>query len=44
MDLTNHSVDVPLTAVVAGPSRVGMKTGGMLVSVREGFRLHSPLH
>ena len=35
MDLTNHSVEVPLTEVVAGPSRVGMKTGGMLVSVRE---------
>ena len=35
MDLTNHAVEVPLTEVVAGPSRVGMKTGGMLVSVRE---------
>ena len=35
MDLTNHAVDVPLSDVVAGPSRVGMKTRGMLVSVRE---------
>ena len=35
MDLTNHAVDVSLTDVVAGPSRVGMKTHGMLVSVRE---------
>ena len=35
MDLTNHAVDVSLTDVVAGPSRVGMKTQGMLVSVRE---------
>ena len=35
MDLTNHAVDVSLTDVVAGPSRVGMKTRGMLVSVRE---------
>ena len=35
MDLTNHSVEVSLTEVVAGPSRVGMKTSGMLVSVRE---------
>ncbi|MFZ8905977.1 MAG: hypothetical protein ACO2Y2_01320 [Poseidonia sp.] len=35
MDLTNHAVEVSLTDVVAGPSRVGMKTNGMLVSVRE---------
>ncbi|MEC7599980.1 MAG: hypothetical protein VYB23_00905 [Candidatus Thermoplasmatota archaeon] len=35
MDLTNHAVDVHLSDVVAGPSRVGMKTRGMLVSVRE---------
>ena len=35
MDLTNHSVDVALTDVVSGPSRVGMKTTGLLVSVRD---------
>ena len=35
MDLTNHAVEVKLADVVAGPSRVGMKTRGMLVSVRE---------
>ena len=35
MDLTNHAVEVNLTDVVAGPSRVGIKTQGMLVSVRE---------
>ena len=35
MDLTNHSVDVALTDVVSGPSRVGMKTSGLLVSVRD---------
>ena len=35
MDLTNHAVEVSLTEVVAGPSRVGIKTHGMLVSVRE---------
>ena len=35
MDLTNHAVEVNLVDVVAGPSRVGMKTHGMLVSVRE---------
>jgi ssDNA-binding replication factor A large subunit len=35
MDLTNHSVEVSLNEVVAGPSRVGMKTSGLLVSVRE---------
>ncbi len=35
MDLSNHSVDVSLGEVVAGPSRVGIKTSGMLVSVRE---------
>ena len=28
MDLTNHAVDVSLTDVVAGPSRVGIKTQG----------------
>ena len=35
MDLANHSVDVALTEVVSGPSRVGMKTNGLLVSVRD---------
>ena len=35
MDLTNHAVDVKLTDVVAGPSRVGIKTRGIVVSVRE---------
>ena len=35
MDLTNHAVEVDLAEVVAGPSRVGLKTSGMLVSVRE---------
>ena len=35
MDLSNHSVEVSLAEVVAGPSRVGIKTSGMLVSVRE---------
>ena len=35
MDLANHSVDVALTEVVAGPSRVGIKTNGLLVSVRD---------
>ena len=35
MDLTNHAVEVDLVEVVAGPSRVGLKTSGMLVSVRE---------
>lgn len=35
VDLSNHAVEVPLTDVVAGPSRVGLKTEGMVVSVRE---------
>lgn len=35
MDLANHFVDVALTEVVSGPSRVGMKTNGLLVSVRD---------
>lgn len=35
VDLSNHAVEVPLTEVVAGPSRVGLKTEGMVVSVRE---------
>ena len=35
MDLANHSVEVSMSEVVAGPSRVGIKTSGMLVSVRE---------
>ena len=35
VDLSNHAVEVALTDVVAGPSRVGLKTEGMVVSVRE---------
>ena len=35
MDLSNHSVEVPLNELAAGPSRVGIKTKGMVVSVRE---------
>lgn len=35
VDLSNHAVEVPLTEVVAGPSRVGLQTEGMVVSVRE---------
>ena len=35
MDLSNHSVEVPLSELAAGPSRVGIKTKGMVVSVRE---------
>ncbi len=35
VDLSNHAVEVPLSDVVAGPSRVGLKTEGMVVSVRE---------
>ena len=35
MDLTNHSVVVPLPEIAAGPSRVGIQTNGLVVSVRE---------
>jgi ssDNA-binding replication factor A large subunit len=35
VDLSNHAVEVSLSDVVAGPSRVGLKTEGMVVSVRE---------
>jgi len=35
VDLSNHAVEVSLSDVVAGPSRVGLKTVGMVVSVRE---------
>jgi len=35
VDLSNHAVEVPLADVVAGPSRVGLKTEGIVVSVRE---------
>ncbi|RJU95616.1 MAG: hypothetical protein DWC10_07825 [Candidatus Poseidoniales archaeon] len=35
MDLTNHSVEVPLAELAAGPSRVGIQTNGLVVSVRE---------
>ena len=35
LDLTNHSVSVPLAEIAAGPSRVGIETTGMVVSVRE---------
>jgi len=35
LDLTNHAVDVSLTDLVAGPSRVGIQSTGMVVSVRE---------
>jgi ssDNA-binding replication factor A large subunit len=35
MDLANHSVEVPLAELAAGPSRVGIQTNGLVVSVRE---------
>ena len=35
LDLSNHSVSVSLAEVAAGPSRVGIETTGMVVSVRE---------
>lgn len=35
VDLANHAVDVALAEVVAGPSRVGLSTQGLVVSVRE---------
>ena len=35
VDLANHAVDVSLSDVVAGPSRVGLETQGLVVSVRE---------
>ena len=35
VDLSKHAVEVSLSDVVAGPSRVGLKTEGMVVSVRE---------
>ena len=35
VDLSNHAVEVSLSDVVAGPSRVGLKTEGIVVSVRE---------
>jgi ssDNA-binding replication factor A large subunit len=35
LDLANHSVVVPLAELAAGPSRVGIETSGMVVSVRE---------
>jgi ssDNA-binding replication factor A large subunit len=35
MDLTNHSVSVPLAELATGASRVGIETSGMVVSVRD---------
>ena len=35
VDLANHAFDVALAEVVAGPSRVGLSTQGLVVSVRE---------
>jgi ssDNA-binding replication factor A large subunit len=35
LDLANHSVHVPLSELAAGPSRVGIETSGIVVSVRE---------
>ena len=35
IDLANHSVAVPLAELAAGPSRVGIETSGIVVSVRE---------
>ena len=35
VDLSNHAVEVSLSEVVAGPSRVGLATQGLVVSVRE---------
>ena len=35
LDLTNHAVEVSLSDLVQGPSRVGIQSTGMVVSVRE---------
>jgi ssDNA-binding replication factor A large subunit len=35
LDLANHSVEVSLVELAAGPSRVGIETSGLVVSVRE---------
>ncbi len=35
IDLNNHCVEIPLTEMVAGPSRVGIQTTGLVVSVRD---------
>ena len=35
IDLSNHSVEISLTEMVNGPSRVGIETNGLVVSVRE---------
>jgi ssDNA-binding replication factor A large subunit len=35
MDLTNHTVSVPLADLATGASRVGIETKGMVVSVRD---------
>jgi ssDNA-binding replication factor A large subunit len=35
IDLSNHSVEVSLTEMVSGPSRVGIETTGLVVSVRD---------
>ena len=35
IDLNNHSVEITLTEMVAGPSRVGIETTGLVVSVRD---------
>ena len=35
IDLNNHCVEIPLTEMVAGPSRVGIQTTGLIVSVRD---------
>ena len=35
IDLSNHSVEISLTEMVNGPSRVGIETNGLVVSVRD---------
>ncbi len=35
LDLANHSVEVSLAELASGPSRVGIETSGMVVSVRD---------